>query len=196
MKLAVAGLCKPSENHNTKLQGFVLQTYCLPTSDFCFDICASNKDCKSINYYQSNETCELNKATYLTHPESLIAADGSEFVHFHWRPVFNCSKVLCGGSPHKCVMDIDGYTYRCEKCTGNSIFKCKKGNIYTACHNSWSNVYLSLYVTTLVVLYWKPPSKNNKNRNKTVFIYRRKPIYLSPLISHWTVFDLTLNTFN
>ena len=117
MKLAVAGLCKPSENHNTKLQGHVLQTYSLPTSDFCFDICASNKDCKSINYYQSNETCELNKATYLTHPESLIAADGSEFIHFHWRPLLSCSDALC--SPQTCLMNSDGNTYRCQNCTGN-----------------------------------------------------------------------------
>jgi len=112
-----------SVNH-VKLQGHLINHLSTPESFQCVDKCALHEHCNSINFYQDKGMCELNNATHLTNPESMVSSNGSQYLNYFLRPAANCSNKLCSKPRDKCVMDSDGLNYKCvnmSTCPGNNL---------------------------------------------------------------------------
>ncbi|KAK3731544.1 hypothetical protein QZH41_011147 [Actinostola sp. cb2023] len=110
---------------NVKMQGHVIKRLSTPTSSHCVDECKGHQHCHSINFDQAKELCELNNATHLTNPESMVYSHGSQYLNYFKRPAAKCSNKLCSNPRDKCVMDSDGIDYKC---------RTRKG-MHAACHD-------------------------------------------------------------
>jgi hypothetical protein len=108
---------------NFKISGHTITTLTSSTSDSCILACSSQLHCHSINFYESQQKCELNSANHLSNPESLVHSHGSQYSNYFLRPPATCSSMLCSGTK-TCRLKNDGQSYQCTDCQG-------KNNLYS-----------------------------------------------------------------
>ncbi|KAK3731545.1 hypothetical protein QZH41_011148 [Actinostola sp. cb2023] len=116
---------------NVKMQGHVIKSLSTPASSHCVDECKGHQHCHSINFDQAKDLCELNNATHLTNPESMVYSRGSQYLNYFLRPAANCSNKLCSKPRDECVMDSDGLNYKCTSGKGKHGNERKR----TACQD-------------------------------------------------------------
>jgi len=169
---------------NVKIQGHVIKSLSTPTSNHCVDECKGHQHCHSINFDQAKELCELNNATHLTNPGSMVYSRGCQYLNYFLRPAANCSNKLCSNPRDICVMDSDGLNYNCTtqfnsiqfNLSSNTTGKGKHGNEtkeYLLNHQnsaSWARLcsfqtwYLIVKGTRIKTLF-----------NANIFIFSRLP---------------------
>ncbi|XP_031567848.1 neuropilin-2-like [Actinia tenebrosa] len=96
------------------LRNHVIRFSSAHTMDQCMQQCASHLDCHSINFYASQNKCELNKATHLSNPGDLSSDVLGIYMAYKHRPMNVCSDSLCS-TDHICLSEnIDDYY--CKEC--------------------------------------------------------------------------------
>ncbi|KAK3730938.1 hypothetical protein QZH41_008831 [Actinostola sp. cb2023] len=107
---------------NVKIQGHVIKRLPTPTSSHCVDECKGHQHCHSINFDQDKGMCELNNATHLTNPESMVYSRRCQYLNYFKRPAAKCSNKLCSKAKGKlCKMDKDGENYKCVRKGNHTI---------------------------------------------------------------------------
>jgi len=107
--------------NNFKLTGHVVKKVNSPTKDRCIDECKLHTKCHSINYHHGDSVCELNDASHLNQPVSLVPGDGYQYVNYHHRKPTSCSSKFCS-YPEVCSVKSNGKDYSCGICTGIHVF--------------------------------------------------------------------------
>jgi len=104
---------------NFKLTGHVLTKIDHSNSlTNCITKCSLKTTCHSVNYHHGDGVCELNDASHLNQPVSLVPGDGYQYLNYHHRPSTNCSKKYCSRITDSCEIESDGQHYRCISCRG------------------------------------------------------------------------------
>lgn len=106
-------------NKNLKLVGHVINTVNAPSNIKCADQCNVDKRCYSANYYQTNGTCEMNGADYLTSPTSLRISpdDEVEYMNNPDRTADRCHRGFCIHWHLQCIPE-NGESFKCIQCEG------------------------------------------------------------------------------
>jgi hypothetical protein len=77
------------------LRNHVISSSSAQSIDQCKQQCASHMECHSINFYSSQNKCELNKATHLSSPVDLSYEILGTYEIYGQRPLNMCSDSLC-----------------------------------------------------------------------------------------------------
>ena len=112
---SIAAICNSAFIPGHVLLDHLIQSFTATSSvDSCFDKCAANLSCHSINWYSNTGLCQLNKGTHLSYPEGLVASEWSaSYKLYSLHPMATCSNRFCSGTDI-CLMNNDGINYRCE----------------------------------------------------------------------------------
>lgn len=107
---------------NRALTGHVIGVSASSSVERCQIKCERNPDCYSTNYMFSSKSCELNKATRLSHPENFLLRENTVYFDNLHREYHACVHPPCqnGGT---CVILAQSPGYECKcppKYSGNN----------------------------------------------------------------------------
>lgn len=107
---------------NRALTGHVIGVSASSSVERCQIKCERNPDCYSMNYMFSSKSCELNKATRLSHPENFLLRENTVYFDNLHREYHACVHPPCqnGGT---CVILAQSPGYECKcppKYSGNN----------------------------------------------------------------------------
>ncbi|XP_048582641.1 sushi, von Willebrand factor type A, EGF and pentraxin domain-containing protein 1 [Nematostella vectensis] len=136
------------------------------TRALCWMACDAKTQCHSINFFLNTETCELNNATHLSHPEDMVKdVPGGSYMLYPLHPLFNCSNKLCK-KKERCEVDPNGSTIKCIPVDCALFFPNGGEDDYIIVNGTLPAM------TSFTVSFWiKVPSGFSSNFSATVFSY-------------------------
>jgi len=105
---------------NFCLRDLIINTVDASTSQDCMAKCSLEKTCRSVNYHENKDKCDLNRGSHLSHPEALLPDEGVTYVQGQVNLTTDkyCSDKFCS-APLVCVANEEDYD--CVPCDGEEI---------------------------------------------------------------------------